>query len=82
MRYRIKIASGRYLTGFHSNGGWVIGDVFRFSKYSWFTFKTEKEVQGKISYIIEDCLKQRERWGDWTDKALKFAKRLKYEAYE
>ena len=66
------------LTGFNSNGGWKIEDVFCFSKLSWITFKTEKEAQNKITFIIKDCEQQRERWGDWTDIALKFAKKLNY----
>jgi hypothetical protein len=67
-----------YLNSFHSNGGWEIGDVFPFSTKTWSCFKTEKEAQDKILDIIEDCKKQQERWGDWTDIALEFAKNLEY----
>ena len=67
-----------FLNSFHSNGGWEIGDVFPFSNRCWSCFETEKEAQNKILNIIKDCEKQRERWGDWTDIALKFAKKLNY----
>jgi hypothetical protein len=81
MSYRIVNSRGTFLTGFFPNGGWKIGDVFAFSKNSWFSYKTEKEVQERLLSIIEDCKKQADRWGDWTDTAVKFAKSLSYQLY-
>ena len=65
-----------YLTAFHSNGGFEIGDVFPFSTRSWLAFKTENEAKDELQNIIDDCKKQSKRWEDWTEKALKFAKGL------
>lgn len=78
MRYRI--TNGRsFLTGFFPNDGWKIGNVFAFSNRSWKTFDGESEVQEYLSYIIMACFEQGDRWGDWTDVAVKFAKKLRYE---
>jgi len=78
MRYRI--TNGRsFLTGFFPNGGWSIRGVFAFSNRSWLIFDNETEVQEHLTYIIRACLEQKGRWGDWTDVALKFAKKLRYE---
>jgi len=82
MRYRITNKRGTYLSGFHSNGGWQIGDVFPCSKYSWISFKTEKEVQEYLLRLRDECMSQADRWGAWLDEALKFVKTLKYEAIE
>ncbi len=79
--FRIINKKGSFLTGFYSNGGFEIKDVFAFSKNNWFVFKTEKEVQNKLLDIIKECKKQEDRWGDWTEKAVKFAKTLDYEEY-
>jgi len=81
MEYRITNKRGTFLSAFHSNGGWKLGDVFPCSKYSWFTFKTKEEANNYILRIIKECKDQRKRWGDWTETAIKFAKSLKYQAY-
>ena len=79
--YMYKITSTRknnsFLTGFYSNGGFEINDVFAFSKNSWINFQSEKEAQNYILRIKKECLEQTERWGDWVDEALKFWKTLK-----
>ncbi len=67
-----------YLSAFHANGGWQIGDVFPFSKYLWLSFATEEKAQEYIARIIRDCNQQEKRWGDWTKKALHFASKLSY----
>ena len=81
MSYRIVNKSGAFLSAFHFNGGWEIGSVFPCSKYNWITFASEEEVQSYILYLVYKSKEQRERWGDWTNKALKFIKTLKYEDY-
>lgn len=78
-RYIIVNKQGRRLTGFYSNGGFEIKDVFAFSSRNWIVFNSEKEVQDKLLNMLDDCKKQEDRWGDWLDKALKFVKELKYE---
>jgi len=82
MSYRIINKQGRALTGFYSNGGFELRDVFAFSKFSWKSFKTEKEVQEYLLYLIVECRKQQDRWGDFTDKAEKFARSLDYEVID
>ena len=66
-----------FLTGFYSNGGFEIGNVFAFSKNDWFCFPTEVEAQEFILRIKKECFEQSKRWGNWLDKALKFWKTLK-----
>ena len=68
-----------YLSGFYSNGGFEIGDVFAFSKNTWIKFETEKEAQDYILRIKKECFEQEDRWGNWLDEALNFWKTLKYE---
>jgi len=67
-----------YLTAFHFGGGWSIGEILPFSKRSWLVFHSERKVQEYIQKVIERCEAQKERWGDWTGIALKFAKGLSY----
>jgi hypothetical protein len=81
-KYRIINQRGTYLSAFHSNGGWEIGDVFPCSSNSWLTFETEKEVQDYLLRLKIESLEEADRWGGWLDKALKFVKSLGYEAYE
>ena len=76
-KYVIVNSRNRPLNAFHSNGGWEIGDVFPCSTRCYMFFETQEEAENKINYIINKCEEQRERWGDWTDKALKFAHSLK-----
>lgn len=77
MSYAITNKAGRRLSAFHSNGGWSIRDVFPCSFANWFSFKTEKEAEDYLKYMTKDAEKQKKRWGDWADIALKFIKTLK-----
>jgi len=81
MSYRIVNKNGAYLSAFHPNGGWQIGDVFPCSKRSWLTFESKNKVRSYFLYLVYTSEEQRKRWGDWTDKALKFIKTLRYEDY-
>jgi len=76
MSYKIINKRGTFLSGFHSNGGWEISDVFPCSSLSAITFKTEKEAQKYLLSMREELIKQQDRWGDWLDTALKFWKTL------
>lgn len=67
------------LTAFHQNGGWEIRDVFPCSHNNYIVFDGINEANEYIEYILEKCKEQRPRWGDWTDKALKFANSLRIE---
>jgi len=78
MKYVIINKNGRKLDGFHSNGGWSIGDVFPCSNSSYIVFEKEKEVQEYLIYMQKKCIEQSDRWGDWLDVALKFVKKLEY----
>lgn len=71
-----------YLSGFYSNGGFSIGDVFAFSNKSYIFFSSEKEAQDYLLSIKPECMKQAERWGKWLDKALNFTKSLDYKPLE
>jgi hypothetical protein len=71
-----------YLSGFYSNGGFSIGDVFAFSTKRYMFFSTEQEAQDYLLSIKPECMKQAGRWGEWLDKALQFAKSLYYKPLE
>jgi len=79
---RIVNKRGTPLTAFHSNGGWEIRDVFPCSHNNYMIFNGTDEANKKIKYIIQKCEDQRSRWGDWTDKALKYANSLSIEYRE
>ena len=78
-KYAIVNKQGRRLTGFYPSGGFEMRDLFAFSTTSWFVFNSEKAVQDELLRIIKECKEQQDRWGDWTDKAVKFAKSLSYQ---
>ena len=77
MSYRIVNKNNRYLSAFHFNGGWEIKDVFPCSKYSWIIFDNKKNAEDYLSYMLETCIKQKERWGEWLNTALQFLKTLR-----
>jgi len=77
MSYTITNQHNSKLCAFHSNGGWEINDVFPCGKDSWYCFASKAKAQAFITRIIDDCERQRARWGNWTDTAIQFAKKLK-----
>lgn len=77
MDYKIINKAGRALSGFHSNGGWSIRDVFPCSHFVWINFKTQKDGEDYLKRMLKEAEAQRERWGDWTEKAIKFINTLR-----
>lgn len=77
MYYKIVNPRGIPLSSFHSNDGWKIGNVFPCSRNNYIIFSTEEQAQEHLDYIIRSCQEQESRWGEWTNKALKFAHSLK-----
>jgi len=77
MTYKIINKARKRLSAFHSNGGWEIGDVFPCSINCWIPFKTKEEAEDYLKYMLKESEDQRDRWGDWTDVAIKFIKTLK-----
>jgi len=74
--YRIANKRGTFLTAFHSNGGFEIADVFPCSQFSWVVFPSHSECEIYIAEMEKICEEQRDRWGEWTDKALAFVRTL------
>jgi len=78
--YVIRNKGGRYLTGFYPNGGWELKSVFVFSRRSWYSFDTMSKARSFITQMIKECEKQKDRWGDWTEKALKYIRTFRVES--
>ena len=77
MRYRIANKSNRYLYAFHFNGGWSMKDVFPCSINSWICFNSEEEAKEYLKRMENSCHEQKERWGEWYDKAISYVKKFK-----
>jgi hypothetical protein len=83
MKYRIeKGNSGRYLYGFHSNGGWKVGDVFVYKQNGNIIFHTREEAEEYIIKMKAELYKQEARWGAWLDVAIKEWRKLQVKSYE
>lgn len=74
--YKIYNKAGRTLAGFHSNGGWKIGEVFPCSNNMATIFNTKAEAEQYITYMLEKSQEQAGRWGEWLEVATKFIKTL------
>ena len=65
------------LNSFHGNGGWSMRDVFPCNWNCHSAFYTEEEAQDHLQYMKNECIKQKERWGNWFNKAWNYVNKFK-----
>lgn len=74
--YKLITVQGIPLTGFHSNGGWELDDVFPCDRNSYEVYESRDRAEQRIQFMLQESEKQRDRWGEWTEVAKKFISTL------
>ena len=78
MKYGLTNRAGRFLGGFHPNGGFEIKDVFPCcTSGAFISFDTIQEASIFVWRMEKICIEQKDRWKDWLPKAMKFIKTLR-----